>query len=143
MIFPLIFVTIFFFGCAKPNYVDDSQIAFRDDLSACEFKLKSEYLCMNTKWITYPSESIFGIMELSFTATNEPRQVVSPNHDLSVFLWMPSMGHGSSPVAIEEIYPGKFKISQIYFIMPGAWEIKFQLKEKEKLIEELVYSLTI
>jgi len=134
---------ILFFGCAKPNYVNDSQVISRDDLSICDFKLKSDDLCMNTNWITLPSESVYGTMEVTFSAVNDPRQEISPIHELSVFLWMPSMGHGSSPVNIEEIRPGKFKVSQIYFIMPGSWEIKFQLKEKEKLIEELVYSLTI
>lgn len=44
--------------------------------------------------------------------------------DLKVELWMPHMGHGSSPVTITQFGVNKYKITEAYFIMPGAWEVR-------------------
>lgn len=60
-----------------------------------------------------------------------------------VMLWMPSMGHGSVPVKIKKIADGEYEISDVQFIMPGKWEIKFQLKDGNQVFDETVVSLTI
>lgn len=39
-------------------------------------------------------------------------------------LWMPSMGHGSSPVTITQVGVNKYQISEAYFIMNGSWEVR-------------------
>lgn len=44
--------------------------------------------------------------------------------NVQVELWMPDMGHGSSPVAVEQLDAVHFHVSQAYFIMPGTWEIR-------------------
>lgn len=41
-------------------------------------------------------------------------------------LWMPSMGHGSAPVKIEDLGGGVFQVSHVFFIMPGDWQIQLR-----------------
>ena len=43
-----------------------------------------------------------------------------------VKLWMPGMG-GSFPVTLEKIADGVFLASEVFFTMPGYWDIHFQV----------------
>ena len=63
--------------------------------------------------------------------------------DFSLFLWMPSMGHGSSPVTLKKIATGVYDISDVYFIMDGDWQIRVQLKNASTIIEEMDFEYTI
>lgn len=76
-----------------------------------------------------------------FGTFNGPYQDL-PN-TLHVYLWMPDMGHGSSPVKIKKIAQGEYEVSSAYFIMPGKWEIYFQLKNKDDVLDEVVLPLTL
>jgi hypothetical protein len=42
----------------------------------------------------------------------------------SVELWMPSMGHGSSPTQVELLEKNCFAVSELDFFMPGKWEVR-------------------
>lgn len=52
-------------------------------------------------------------------------------------LWMPSMGHGSSPVTVTQKSPVHFKVSDANFIMAGDWvvRVKFEWKGSDHTIE--------
>ena len=63
--------------------------------------------------------------------------------DFKIFLWMPSMGHGSSPVTIKKIATGIYDVTDVYFIMDGDWQIKVQLKTGTSILEELNFSYSI
>jgi hypothetical protein len=60
-----------------------------------------------------------------------------PPAELNIFLWMPAMGHGSSPVKISKNDAGDYHVSDVNFIMGGAWQIKFQLIQNSKVIDEV------
>ncbi len=47
-----------------------------------------------------------------------------PISDMKVDLWMPSMGHGSSPVKLASIGVNKYKVSEAFFIMTGEWQVR-------------------
>jgi hypothetical protein len=56
---------------------------------------------------------------------------------------MPAHGHGSSPVTLEQerdaggqVIPGVFSGTNVYFIMPGTWQVKVQLKQGATVTEE-------
>lgn len=62
-------------------------------------------------------------------------QLMEPDFQFDVILWMPSMGHGSAPTSIARIndangntLTGTFAVSNMYFIMPGDWEVRFAIK---------------
>jgi len=61
----------------------------------------------------------------------------------TVFLWMPSMGHGSSPVTIKKLGVGVYDISDVYFIMDGDWHIKIQLRMGSQILDELYFSYNL
>ncbi len=50
--------------------------------------------------------------------------------DFRVVLFMPDMGHGSSPTKIAKPAEtvGLYKVSKIYFTMPGLWEVRVILR---------------
>jgi len=67
-----------------------------------------------------------------------------------VDLTMPSMGHGSSPVEIENFkdangndVPGLFKVKEMYFTMKGVWKINLKLVSTENKIEEQSYTIDL
>lgn len=70
--------------------------------------------------------------------TNE----VNPT-DLKVVLFMPDMGHGSSPTKVEKISDSSFKVSKIYFSMPGLWEVRLTIKNENGAKETKFFTVQI
>lgn len=68
---------------------------------------------------------------------------IDPDKNLHIFLWMPSMGHGSAPVKIKKLAAGEYEVSDVHFIMGGKWEVKFQLKDGNSVYDESVLSLSL
>lgn len=96
-------------------------------------------------WVEGPqmgvSKFIMKTWKKDLGTMNGPYQDLSKQ--LHVFLWMPSMGHGSAPVKLKKIADGEYEVSDVYFIMGGKWEIKFQLKDGNQVFDETVVSLTL
>jgi len=44
--------------------------------------------------------------------------------DLTAVPWMPAMDHGTSSPTVTPQGGGKFVVSNLYFYMPGVWELK-------------------
>ena len=61
----------------------------------------------------------------------------------SIFLWMPSMGHGSSPISVKKLSTGLYELTTIYFIMDGAWELKVQIKNGATVNDETTFEYNI
>ncbi len=56
---------------------------------------------------------------------NAADQAVDIDGDFRVVLFMPDMGHGSSPTKIAKLSePGHYQVSKLYFTMPGTWEVR-------------------
>lgn len=66
-----------------------------------------------------------------------------PYLELAVVLWMPSMGHGSSPVTIERLDRGTYRVSEVFFTMAGDWEIRVQLKAGNDVKSEAILPLSL
>jgi hypothetical protein len=139
-----IILTLVLMGsCAKPRYVDGLEARIDGTSGECGFLFSSENLCLKTEWIQKPTESSYGEMTLSFVDRTDQSRFVDPVAVPFIVLWMPSMGHGSSPVKMERIDVGKFRASEIFFIMPGPWDIRYQLKDGSNVIEEKIQKVTI
>ena len=63
------------------------------------------------------------------------------NEVLEVELFMPSMGHGSSPVVIQKINSLLYQVDEVYFIMPGDWEVRIHKKRDGKIQNDFVIRL--
>ncbi len=62
---------------------------------------------------------------------------------IKIFLWMPTMGHGSSPITVKKIGTGLYDLSQIYFIMDGFWQLRIQLKNNNETLDEEIFEINI
>ncbi len=100
----LIFAISSFCASANPS------LTFRDGSRAELTWLKGPALV--------PEESILQLKWFS-SAGQSARPIALPMVDFQ----MPQHGHGTSPVAVTETEPGTFIVSEIYFTMPGDWEI--------------------
>lgn len=131
-------------SCADPNYVTDNLVKNRDQLEAeCALFFQEEQLCLTTKWVKFPTESEVGLFTMHFHEKDRPDILITPKLTPHVVLWMPSMGHGSSPVSVEFASEGIFHAKEVYFIMPGPWDIRYQLKEGNRVVEEVIQKITI
>lgn len=48
--------------------------------------------------------------------------------NMAVSLWMPEMGHGSSPVELKDAGTNHYIVSKAYFTMPGNWLVKLSFE---------------
>ena len=131
-------------GCAKPNYQDPLS-ALNSTVSTKAFTLYSNYhqLIVQLEFKNAPKDSEMNTFSLKFYSAADPQTSVEINQDVKVILWMPSMGHGSSPVKVQKINSGLYQATQVYFIMPGDWEIRIQLKEQDNVVEQIVQKINI
>lgn len=107
-------------ACARPDYITAKELAgSHENGSACSIQFSGN--CATLTWQTQPSSSGSSPFTLQF-------QTPLTTEQLSVVLWMPSMGHGSAPVTISSSDQQTFSVTDVYFIMPGDWEVRIYLQ---------------
>lgn len=132
--FSILLLALFNFSCARPNYQDDTG---RTPASDNEFSLRT--LNLQFYWDHRPTDKKdAGSFTLEFFDPQDRSRFLDPQEDLVVFIWMPDMGHGSSPVKVDRLSQGVYRISNVYFLMGGRWDIHIQLKQGEQLVEEVI-----
>ena len=90
-------------------------------------------------WITGPQNEKESVMLVKFRSAEKME-----NLELKVSLFMPEMGHGSSPTKLEKVPGGNiYKISRVYFTMPGIWEVRVTLRVEDGSPETQTFSLNI
>ena len=112
----------------------------------CPLDFPNSGLCAKIEWIVGPSgdgENSFFVKFWGKETGTPQGPFVDPEHDDGVQLWMPSMGHGSSPVTVTEEEVGVFRATRVFFIMPGPWDIRVKLLDGATLVEQAIQSLTI
>lgn len=138
-------------ACAKPRWASTEnqtppEASQEDDGKGsadegCRLQFKSG-LCLAWAWENAPANSEFA--SLIFKTYRLIEGQIQPE-DLSgtaaLVLWMPSMGHGSSPTTVTRIEKGLYRAAKVYFVMPGAWDLHFQNKVENKVNDEVVDSL--
>lgn len=122
------------------NFIRDTALSESDVL-----KFKKTDFSFIISWVEGPqmggSKFVMKTWKKDLGTMNGPYQDLQKN--LHVFLWMPSMGHGSAPVKLKKIADGEYEVSEVQFIMGGKWEIKFQLKDGSQVFDEAVVSLSL
>jgi hypothetical protein len=101
------------------------------------------------EWVISPEgntgESILRVQwtKLSDGTAFEPR-------GFSAVLWMPSMNHGSAPTQVQRvldnqgnIVPGTYDVRNMYFVMPGDWEVRFTVQNDGSPSETQVWAFNI
>jgi hypothetical protein len=130
-------------GCADPHYANAPHPlhqANENETPICEVQFKNK-ICLNIVWEKWPAEGEYGQFVLKtfrLDANNQSPTFVDLALLPIVTLWMPSMGHGSSPTVIERVEVGRYHVSRVYFMMKGEWEIRFQLKNGNEVQDQAV-----
>ncbi len=148
-------LVLFVVGCAQPKYESAKEGAQNGNMgqgsqgesaATCSVRFKTAGYCLSWKWEEIPTDSKVGTLVFKVYRANlydnTPVEVdfaIQP----TVLLWMPAMGHGSSPTSVSRLDVGTYRASNVFFIMPGEWEIKFQVKDGSSVQDEAVVSLTI
>ena len=107
----------------------------------CDLSFSRAQLCASLTWDAQPDSENEGSFVMQFRSLRGD-SVNSPQVP-SVQLWMPSMGHGSSPVTVVALGGGAYRVSRVFFIMPGDWEIRVQLKDGAQIADQAVQSIHI
>lgn len=102
---------------------------------------QSGALHAHASWVKGPLVSEESILRLEWKngSTHQPTE---PKGKVKVILWMPDMGHGSSPTEIQPVLDdsglpvtGAYDVSAIYFVMGGLWQVKVQLTTPDGQVE--------
>lgn len=129
-------------ACADPKYVSRpgaSQPFRKAEAEHTQFDKTGTSLWLS--WETKPTADQYGSLLLKTGRENAADKSPVPldlEGDIAVILWMPSMGHGSSPVTVTKIDTGTYRATKVFFSMPGDWEIRVQRVVKGALIEQAV-----
>lgn len=136
-------------ACARPDYIDPKQVAQEDNnthSASCPILFLTSNQCASIEWVQGPrssSESEFVVKFWNKGLATMQGPYADPVQSLSIVLWMPSMGHGSSPVKIEKLQEGVFRVRKVFFIMPGDWEIRFIYKNQNLVVDQDAVALVI
>ncbi len=76
--------------------------------------------------------------------------LIEPGLPFAVSLWMPRMGHGSAPTQLQrvldsqgQVLTGTYQVSNMYFVMPGDWDVRVTLKYQDGTEETQTWSVTV
>ena len=139
------------FACAEPKYIIAQETkrenAFQSQKATeCELRFRNSGYCLLWQWEKMPTSTEPGSLTFKIVRANALDDSPVPvNLDLApaLVLWMPSMGHGSIPTIVEQIDTGTYRAKNVFFIMPGDWELRFQIKDGSTIHDEAVVSLII
>jgi hypothetical protein len=109
----------------------------------CALELAKESLCVSVEWLKAPTAEEQGEFILRFWSKDQGSEkgpFVDPAEttglSVGVKLWMPEMGHGSSPVQVVEQAPGVYAVQNVFFVMSGDWQVFIQLKKDRQVIDQ-------
>jgi hypothetical protein len=83
--------------------------------------------CQFTAGPQTPDESRMKITWMN--ATNS--KPADPPGVFAVDLFMPGMGHGSSPTQIKKVADATYEISNMFFVMGGKWQVNVTLNSTD------------
>lgn len=141
-------LAFFLTACAQPKYV--SPAGGLDSASgaakATSLAFPRSGLRAWISWELLPTENDFGSFLLKIGRANQADGSPLPleqGAEPAVVLWMPSMGHGSSPVKVERVDVGTYRVSDVFFTMPGDWEIRVRRADEGSAPEETALAIRI
>lgn len=86
------------------------------------------------KWEKGPLSPVESALRLEWKSGADLSPAEAPGK-FKVALWMPSMGHGSSPTKVNQVINekgepllGVYQITRVFFTMPGKWDVKISVK---------------
>lgn len=147
--FLLVLVSLAIVACTEPKYISGENLqvppAGEKLETSCRIRFADSGLCVAWKWEVKPTESQVGSFTFRTFKVDSSDQfpvLIDPPAIPQVVLWMPSMGHGSSPITVTKLEAGTYRASQVFFVMAGTWDIKFQISDGNSVIDEAIDSIS-
>ncbi len=139
----VLLAAVFLEGCAEPKYLDanPNRPAQKVELAKASFANSGPIWLSWEKW---PTDNEFGSFFLKTGRENKGDQSPVPQDiegELTIELWMPSMGHGSSPVIVTKVDVGTYRVDRVFFSMSGDWEIRIQRVVNGAMVDKAVFAL--
>jgi hypothetical protein len=76
--------------------------------------------------------------------TDSTGRPISPDEALEAKIWMPTMGHGSFPISVEEVAPGVYELKDVFFTMEGYWDFHLMLVGADgQTVDEVKWGLNL
>lgn len=123
--------------------------AFAHDELGGHLSYKKDQLHIHAQFKNPPSIGSESILLLE-TREASTHNLIEIQDQIKVVLWMPSMGHGSSPTRIEPATDingnkiiGKYIVRKVFFIMDGDWEVRIELKDSLGRTETQSFNIMI
>lgn len=137
-------ILFFSFGCAQPKYISESDSSAAGQQTAeskvnCDIQFSNSKYCLSWFWENKPTSTNQGSLIFKIYRLNafDQTAIQLDSAELpQLILWMPSMGHGSTPTVIQRLDVGTYRASDVFFIMPGEWDLKFQIKTGTEVTDE-------
>lgn len=129
-----------------PSAAAPERNAVQPSAGECPLEFPKSGLCASVTWGNTLSSDEENTATLRFwdkatgTAAGPYRDA---GGEVAMFLWMPAMGHGSSPVLVTPQGGGVYSATRVYFIMPGDWDVRVQIKKNHQLFEQAVFSVKL
>lgn len=141
-IYLICLLTFLVVSCGKSPFLMKSSIV-QNQISNLEVKksFKTTDQLISTHWLSGINTSEEGRVLIILTKNNTLSDL--SDYTISPYLWMESMGHGSSPIKIIRVADGIFELSEIYFSMPGDWQLHLQLLKNNEAIDEVVFKYNL
>ncbi len=132
------FALIAFCALATTNALANSgEHTPEDHNKLCPIYFQKTDTCAQVEFTQGPfdgEESQFIVHFYEHQSARSEHIMVTPQQ-LKIDLWMymgNHGGHGSAPVSFTEQSPGVYLVSNVYFIMPGRWNIRFFVENEQK-----------
>lgn len=142
---------LFVVGCAQPKYVEENKNTNGNNSAHeagadCSTQFAGSQLCVSWYWERKPTSSEVGTFIFKTYRLNAFDKTAIEINTIStpeVQLWMPSMGHGSTPTQVTQLDVGTYRAENVFFIMPGEWDIRFQIKNGDTVNDEAIVHITL
>lgn len=135
-------------GCARPKYVTVEETAGPrpQEQADCSVRFRESGLCLSWVWEKKPTSKTTGSLVFKIYRANRwdgSPVMIDPGAAPALRLWMPGMGHGSSPTTVESVDLGTYRAKDVFFVMPGEWDLHFELKEDGAVRDEAVVHVSL
>jgi hypothetical protein len=137
-------------GCTQPKYVNEANTqnnnSAHEATTDCSVQFTQSQVCVSWYWEKKPTSNDVGSFIFKTYRLNTFDQTAIEVNSVSipqVQLWMPSMGHGSTPTQVTQLDVGTYRAENVFFIMPGEWDIRFQIKDGDTVSDEAIVHITL
>ncbi len=135
----IILLSVFNISCGKSplfNKLEKSVQEISGGASLSEQFPKNK-IDFSITWTTPPGLDEMGAFEIELTTP------LKTNQTLNAYIWMPDMGHGSSPFEKVQVSSTQYNFSEIAFIMPGLWVLHIEILEDNQVVDEWQKSIVL